>query len=157
MLKPTVLLAAGAAHRASMAGARAARGHPPRSIAPMLRRAAKIILWRTLAAVAVLLGFIGIFVPGLPTVPFLLLAAWAGGHGWPQLEQWLLNHPRHGPAIRRWRDHGAVPRRAKWAATGMMTLSAALMGLSPAPLAAKSGVPLVMAAVALWLWRRPEV
>jgi hypothetical protein len=123
----------------------------------MLRRAVKIALWRTVAAVAVLLGLIGIVVPGLPTVPFLLVAAWAGSQGWPQLEQWLVNHPRHGPAIRRWRDHGAVPRRAKWAATLMMAASALLMGLSPAPVAAKVGVPLVMLAVALWLWRRPEV
>ncbi|MBL8342331.1 MAG: YbaN family protein [Rubrivivax sp.] len=123
----------------------------------MLRRAVKIALWRTLAAAAVALGLIGIVLPGLPTVPFLLVAAWAGGHGWPQLERWLVNHPRHGPAIRRWRDHGAVPRRAKWAATLMMALSAVLMGVSPAPLAAKVGVPLLMAAVAVWLWRRPEV
>ncbi|MBL8326893.1 MAG: YbaN family protein [Rubrivivax sp.] len=123
----------------------------------MLRRAVKIALWRALAAGAVALGLIGIVVPGLPTVPFLLVAAWAGGHGWPQLERWLVNHPRHGPAIRRWRDHGAVPRRAKWAATLMMALSAVLMGLSPAPLAAKVGVPVLMLAVAVWLWRRPEV
>lgn len=123
----------------------------------MLGRAIKLVLWRALALAAVALGFIGIFVPGLPTVPFLLLAAWAGGHGWPALEQWLLNHPRHGPGIRRWRDHGAVPRRAKWASTLMMALSAVLMGLTSAPLAAKIGVPLVMLAVAVWLWRRPEV
>ncbi|MFG6442662.1 YbaN family protein [Roseateles sp. LKC17W] len=114
------------------------------------------LLWRALALLSVLLGLIGIVLPGLPTVPFLLLAAWAGGKGWPALETWLLNHPRHGPAIRRWRERGAVPRRAKWAATGMMTLSASLLALSAAPLAVKLGTPAVMAAVAIWLWRRPE-
>ncbi len=114
------------------------------------------LLWRALALLSVLLGLIGIVLPGLPTVPFLLLAAWAGGKGWPALETWLLNHPRHGPAIRRWRERGAVPRRAKWAATGMMTLSASLLALSAAPLAVKLGSPAVMAAVAIWLWRRPE-
>ncbi len=114
------------------------------------------LLWRALALLSVLLGLIGIVLPGLPTVPFLLLAAWAGGKGWPALETWLLNHPRHGPAIRRWRERGAVPRRAKWAATGMMTLSASLLALSAAPLSVKIGTPAVMAAVAIWLWRRPE-
>ncbi|MCY4744415.1 YbaN family protein [Pelomonas sp. UHG3] len=114
------------------------------------------LLWRALALLSVLLGLIGIVLPGLPTVPFLLLAAWAGGKGWPALETWLLNHPRHGPAIRRWRERGTVPRRAKWAATGMMTLSASLLALSAAPLAVKLGTPAVMAAVAIWLWRRPE-
>ena len=115
------------------------------------------LLWRALALLSLALGLVGIVLPGLPTVPFLLLAAWAGGKGWPALEAWLLNHPRHGPAIRRWRDHGAVPRRAKWAATLMMGLSASVLALSPAPLMVKLAVPGVMAAVAIWLWRRPEI
>jgi uncharacterized membrane protein YbaN (DUF454 family) len=122
----------------------------------MLPRALRSILWRSLAAVCVVLGLVGIVVPGLPTVPFLLVAAWAGGKGWPALENWLLNHPRHGAAIRRWRERGAVPRRAKWLATVMMATSGIVLALSPAPLEARIGVPLLMACVALWLWRRPE-
>lgn len=121
-----------------------------------MRAVAARLLWRCLAAVAVLLGFIGIFVPGLPTVPFLLLAAWAAGKGWPALERWLLAHPKYGDSIRRWRDHGAVPRRAKWAASLMMTASAGVLWLSPLPLAARLGIPLFMLAVAIWMWRRPE-
>jgi uncharacterized membrane protein YbaN (DUF454 family) len=113
-------------------------------------------LWRALAAVSVLLGLLGVFVPGLPTVPFLLVAAWAGGRGWPALETWLLNHPRHGADIRRWRERGAVPRRAKWAASGMMLLSAAVIAVTPAPLWLKLAVPGVMLVVATWLWWRPE-
>ena len=116
----------------------------------------RTLLWLALALLSVALGLIGIVLPGLPTVPLLLLAAWAGGKGWPALEAWLLNHPRHGPAIRRWRERGAVPRRAKWAATGMMGLSATALAVSPAPLAVKLAVPAFMAAVALWLWTRPE-
>ena len=77
----------------------------------MLRRALKLLLWRTLAAVCVALGLLGVVLPGLPTVPFLLLAAWAGGHGWPALEVWLLQHPRYGPGLRQWRERGAVPRQ----------------------------------------------
>ncbi|MFO1268377.1 MAG: YbaN family protein [Rubrivivax sp.] len=123
----------------------------------MLRRAIALLLWRTLALLMLVVGLIGIVVPGLPTVPFLLVAAWAGGMGWPQLERWLLEHPKHGPAIRRWRDHRAVPRRAKWMATAMMCASTALLALTPAPLHAKIGVPAVMFVVAVWLWTRPEV
>lgn len=122
----------------------------------MLRRALSLVLWRSLALVALVLGFVGIFLPGLPTVPFLLVAAWAGGRGWPRLERWLLEHPKHGPAIRRWRDHRAVPRNAKWAATLTMMLSTGLIALSPAPLALKIGVPAVMLVVGIWLWTRPE-
>ena len=115
-----------------------------------------LLWWRVLAVVCVALGLVGVFVPGLPTVPFLLLAAWAGGKGWPALEAWLLNHPRHGPAIRRWRDHRAVPRRAKWAASATMAVSVALIALSTAHPGAKVGMALFLLAVAVWLWRRPE-
>lgn len=114
------------------------------------------LLWRALALLSVALGLVGVVVPGLPTVPFMLLAAWAGGKGWPALEQWLLQHPSYGPAIRRWRDHGAVPRHAKWMASAMMLASSTVLWLSPAPLAVKVAAPTVMAVVALWLWRRPE-
>ena len=116
----------------------------------------RTLAWRALAAVCVALGLLGVFVPGLPTVPFLLVAAWAGGKGWPALEQWLLNHPRHGPAVRQWREKGAIPRRAKWASSAMMAASSGLLWFSPLPLAARLGLPLLMAGVALWIWRRPE-
>jgi len=123
----------------------------------MPSRHVTLLLWRALALACVVLGMIGVVLPGLPTVPFLLVAAWAGGRGWPALERWLLNHPKHGPAIRQWRDHGAVPRRAKWAASLMMVASAGVIAISGLPLWAKLAVPLFMAAVAAWLWRRPEV
>lgn len=114
------------------------------------------LAWRGLAALCVGLGLVGVFVPGLPTVPFLLVAAWAGGKGWPALERWLLNHPRHGAAVRHWREKGAVPRRAKWASSAMMGLSSVVLWFSGAPLAVRLGLPLFMLAVALWIWRRPE-
>lgn len=123
----------------------------------MVRRVLGLLLWRLLAATSLLLGLVGVFVPGLPTVPFLLLAAWAGGKGWPALEAWLLAHPRHGPVIRRWRDHRAVPRRAKWLASAMMLASTTLIGLSSAPVWLKLGMALLLAGVAAWLWRRPEI
>jgi uncharacterized membrane protein YbaN (DUF454 family) len=121
-----------------------------------MRQAAARLLWRSLAVLSLVLAVAGAVLPVLPTVPFLILAAWAGGKGWPALEAWLLDHPRYGPGIRRWRERGAVPRRAKWLATATMAGSAALLALSSAPLAVKIAVPAVMTAVATWLWRRPE-
>ena len=121
-----------------------------------MRRLLSLLIWRTLAMLCLLLGLVGVFVPGLPTVPFLLLAAWAGSKGWPALETWLLNHPRHGPPIRRWRDHRAVPRRAKWLASASMVVSVLLIALSTAPVALKVGSALLLASVAWWLWLRPE-
>ncbi|NLZ42180.1 MAG: DUF454 domain-containing protein [Comamonadaceae bacterium] len=122
----------------------------------MVRKALALLWWRVFALTSLLLGFIGIFVPGLPTVPFLLLAAWAGSRGWPALEAWLLEHPRHGAAIRRWRERGAVTRRAKCWASATMVASLALLFASAAPRALVLGVTLFVSVVALWLWRRPE-
>lgn len=119
-------------------------------------RHTRLLLWRTLASVSLLLGLVGVVLPVLPTVPFLLLAAWAGGRGWPSLEARLLAHPRHGPVIRQWRERGAVPRRAKWLATVMMLGSAVLLWWSPVAPWVRGAVSLVLLGVALWLWRRPE-
>ena len=114
------------------------------------------LLWRVLAVLFLALGLIGIVLPVLPTVPFIIAAAWAGGRGWPELERWLLGHPTYGIHIQRWREGGFVPRRAKLAAISMMVISAVGLQFAPLPMAARLGVPLVMAAVAVWLWTRPE-
>lgn len=121
-----------------------------------MRQALTRLLWRGLALLSLALGLVGVVLPVMPTVPFLLLAAWAAGKGWPALERWMLDHAHFGPHIRRWRDNGAVPRRAKWLATVMMAGSALMLVLAPLPQAIKIAVPTVMAAVAIWLWRRPE-
>ncbi len=113
-------------------------------------------LWRTVACITLLLGVIGVVVPGLPTVPFLLLSAWSAGKGWPRLEIWLLAHPSFGPPLKRWREQGAVPRKAKYLAIVMMSLSVLVLLLSAAPLWLKLVLPAFLCAVAIWLWRRPE-
>lgn len=112
--------------------------------------------WWLLAYVSLGLGLVGIVVPGLPTVPFVLLAAFAAARGSQRLHDWLLAHPQFGPAIRDWRTQGAVSRRAKQLATLMMGASALIMFLSaPRWWMAAVGTA-IMAVVAAWLWRRPE-
>jgi uncharacterized membrane protein YbaN (DUF454 family) len=123
----------------------------------LLRRRIATLLWRALALVSLLLGAIGAMLPVLPTVPFLLLAAWAASKGWPALEIWLLNHRRLGPPLVQWRERGAVSRPTKWVSSVMMGGSALGMQFVPQiPLALRIGVPAAMLAVAIWLWRRPE-
>ncbi|PNG59959.1 MULTISPECIES: YbaN family protein [unclassified Variovorax] len=122
----------------------------------MLRARAVRLLWRLLAIVLLVLGMVGVLLPIVPTVPFLLAAAWAAARGWPALEQWLLDHPTYGGFIRQWRTAGAVPRRAKWAASLMMLISSVALLATSVPVGVKIGVPLVMGLVAIWLWSRPE-
>jgi uncharacterized membrane protein YbaN (DUF454 family) len=113
-------------------------------------------LWWLLAYASLVLGIIGIVVPGLPTVPFILLSAFAAARGSQRLHAWLLAHRRFGPMIRDWQDGGAVSRRSKWLATGTMLFCAAIMFLTaPKPWMAATGTA-IMAVVATWLWRRPE-
>ncbi len=112
--------------------------------------------WLLLAYLALGLGFIGIFLPGLPTVPFILLAAFAAARGSEKLHRWLLAHRRFGPMIRDWQAHGAVSRRSKWLATVMMSLCAVIMFLTaPRWWMAATGTS-IMLVVGTWLWFRPE-
>lgn len=87
-----------------------------------------------LGLLALSLGIAGAFLPVLPTVPFVLLAAWAFGAADPRLEAWLLAHPRLGPGVRRWRDAGAISRRAKLSAALGVLAGAALVGWTVEPL-----------------------
>ena len=112
--------------------------------------------WWLLAWAALALGMVGIVLPGLPTVPFVLLSAYAAARGSARLHAWLLAHPRFGPVIRDWQAEGAVSRRAKWLATGMMALAAVVMFLTaPRWWMAAIGTG-IMAIVDAWLWTRPE-
>ena len=115
-----------------------------------------VSFWRLLACISLLLGLIGVVLPGLPTVPFLLVSAWSAGKGWLRLELWLLAHPSFGPPLKRWREQGAVPRKAKYLATVMMSLSVVMLLLSAAPFWLKLALPPFLCGVAIWLWRRPE-
>lgn len=116
----------------------------------------QVLTWRSIAIVSLVLGTIGLLLPVVPTVPFLILAAWAAGKGWPELEAHLLDHPRYGEPIRRWRERGAISRRAKGAATLMMVGSGTGLQFIDAAQWAKFGIPACMALVAIWLWMRPE-
>ncbi|RUO69239.1 YbaN family protein [Pseudidiomarina salinarum] len=116
----------------------------------------RLLIWRTIAVLFLLLAIIGIALPIMPTVPFLLVTAWAGGKGWPVLEQKLLAHPTYGPQIIVWREHRVVSRRTKVIAVAMMTGSSVMLVLSPVMLTIKLVVIGIMATVALWLCLRPE-
>lgn len=69
--------------------------------------------WMTLGLILVGVGFIGLFVPLLPTTDFMLLALPCFARSSPRLEAWLLDHPRFGPGLRAWQAERAVPRNAK--------------------------------------------
>jgi uncharacterized membrane protein YbaN (DUF454 family) len=113
-------------------------------------------LWWLLAWVALALGLIGIVVPGLPTTPFILLAAWAAARGSARLHAWLHAHRAFGPMIRDWQAQGAVSPRAKRVALLTMALCSLVFFMTaPRWWMAALGTA-IMAVVAVWLWTRPE-
>ena len=113
----------------------------------------KRLLFLVSGLTSTLIGLVGIFVPLLPTTPFLILAAFCFARSSPAWEEWMLSHPKIGPAIVAWRDHRAIPRQGKLAATAVLAASAVLgwLMLHP-PLAYLPGVLGVL--VMLWLLSR---
>jgi uncharacterized membrane protein YbaN (DUF454 family) len=114
------------------------------------------ILWLVLGLASLALAVIGIVLPLLPTVPFLLLAAFFFARSSARLYDWLIAHPLFGPPIRDWRAHGAIRRRVKWLAT----LSVALVVVGS--LAAGAGWQIVATQVLVltgtltFVWTRPD-
>ena len=135
---------------------RAPPSHPPPASGGSNRNSRFRWAWWLLAYASLGLGLIGIVVPGLPTVPFVLLAAFAAARGSERLHRRLLAHPQFGPVIRDWQSQGAVSRRAKWLATIMMSACAVIMFLTAAKTWMAATGTTIMALVTAWLWRRPE-
>ena len=111
-------------------------------------------LWLAAGVGALVLGAIGIVLPLLPTVPFVILAAFCFSKGSRRWEAWMLEHPKLGPIVRDWREHHAVPLRAKQLATVMMAISCTGTWFFAPPRFAWIPTALCTAA-AIWLWSLP--
>lgn len=73
------------------------------------------------------LGAAGVFLPLLPTTPFLVLSLGAFSRSSARLEAWLLAHRVFGPPLEGWRRHRVIPLRAKLIAWSSMLLSLGVM------------------------------
>lgn len=125
--------------------------HPRKHLAPALRWA---LLLAGLAAVA--LGVIGIFLPVLPTVPFLLLALACFTRSSERCYAWLLDHARLGPLVRPYLDGRGMRRATKAKAIALLwasiAVSALLMRQAPG---IQAGLLVVALGVTLYLLRLP--
>lgn len=72
---------------------------------------------------SVALGVVGIFVPVLPTTPFLLLAAACFVRSSRRFYLWLVEHPRLGPWFRDYLEGNGIPLKGKIYAIGLMWAS----------------------------------
>lgn len=115
--------------------------------------------WAGLGLFCLLLGFIGIFLPVMPTAPFVLLAAACFARGSERFHRKLMDHPRLGPFVRDWERHRSIPLRAKCLAIGMMWISlsttAWLMRARPLASIALLAIATAVTAWLLYLPTRP--
>ncbi len=67
-----------------------------------------MVIYKAFGFMFIGLGFIGIFLPLLPTVPFILLAAGCFAKASPRWHNWLLANRTFGPMIRNWEEHQCI-------------------------------------------------
>ena len=114
------------------------------------------MLWNIAGLTFFAIGVVGAFLPFLPTVVFMLLAAFCFARGSERLHGWLMNHPRFGPPIQDWQRHGAIRRPAKRMAMVAIGLSFALsvaLGFGVWVLGVQA---LALGAVSVFILTRPE-
>ena len=113
--------------------------------------------WIGLGCLSVTLGVIGIFLPVLPTTPFLLLAAWSFSQGSERLHQWIMSHPRLSPPIKDWQTNRSIKRQVKVLASISMLAVFALTLFMSVPGWAATAQALILIAVGVFIWSRPEI
>lgn len=113
-------------------------------------------IWFTLGIVSLVVGVIGAFLPLLPTVPLLLLAAFAFGKSSKRFEAWLLNHPKLGPPIIDWRTRGAISKKAKAMAVVTLLIAFFIAYLWPVPQYALALQAAVLVMVSIFILTRPS-
>jgi uncharacterized membrane protein YbaN (DUF454 family) len=92
---------------------------------PTRSRKGRIPRWVLLGLgwTCVALGFVGVFVPGMPTTTFLLMAAWCFYRSSERAHAWLLHHRLLGPYVRAFLSGEGMPVRSKVIAITAMWLT----------------------------------
>lgn len=107
--------------------------------------------------ISILLGLIGAFLPIMPTVPFLILAAFFFSKSSDRLHKWLLDRPKIGPALKDWETNRIIRKPAKILAT-IFLLGSIAVGLIffPWPPWFQIAYPIVVVTVLSFIWTRPS-
>lgn len=125
---------------------------PARPAASGLKR----VLLRALGVVMVALATAGVFLPLLPTTPFLLVALWAFTASAPEWAERLRRHPRFGPLLIAWEERRAIPTPAKAAAGLAMAASWTGLALAYRNVWVVAGVGILFVAVFAYVVTRPS-
>ncbi|MGI2066561.1 YbaN family protein [Shewanella sp. MF08487] len=114
-------------------------------------------LFLLLGLIALALGLLGIVLPLLPTVPFILLAAFCFARSSERLHYWLMTHPWFADALTQWQEQRAMRKGLKRKAMIVSALSFSV-SIVVVPILWVKGLLLVMALVLLWYLKEiPEI
>lgn len=114
------------------------------------------IFWALLGFSLLAIGILGIFLPLLPTVPLVLLAAFCFARSSERLHDWLVSHPSFGPMISDWNEHRAISPRAKRLATLSIAAVFVISLLAAVPAYVIWIQAVVLGCVLLFIWTRPN-
>ncbi len=105
----------------------------------------------------IVLGLIGVVLPIMPTVPFLLVASWCFARSSPRFHCWLHNHRIFGLPIKQWEEKRIIPPFVKIFAVVSMTggFLLFLVIVHPALWFALSAA-IVLLAIAIYIVTRPS-
>jgi len=126
-----------------------------------MRQSCPVRLHRPLLLTAGLLclalGALGVFLPLLPTTPFLLLAAACFSRSSRRMHAWLLSNRLFGPILRDWEERRAIQRRIKVVATVLMlALISYPLGFLAIPMLGKALALTSVLGVLCFIWTRPD-
>lgn len=126
--------------------------HPKVSKNPFIRASLIAVGW-----VSIILGVIGIFLPLLPTTPFLLLAAGCFARSSERFHNWLLSHKYLGPYIHMYLDGKGIPLKAKYYIISVLwfTMGISIYIVTPIPL--KVLLVVIASCVTIYLLRIPTL
>ena len=106
---------------------------------------------------SVILGVIGIFLPVMPTTPFLLLAAACFMRTSPKFYQWLVGHPKLGKYLVYYLEGKGIPLKAKIYTIALMTISMSVTCYLVPIIEVQILLPLIGVLVALYIVRQPTL
>ena len=112
--------------------------------------------WLLLGLLSLGLGLIGVVLPLLPTVPFMILAAFCFARSSDKLHNWLISHPTFGPLIEDWQRNGAIRPKAKRLATVSIAAVFALSWLLGLTWTVIGIQAVVLSLVLVFIWSRPN-
>lgn len=115
----------------------------------------KILVYKLVAALSLIMAFVGVMVPGIPATEFILLCAWSSSKGSPRIHRFLYNNRFTGPALYNWNHGKVISKSNKILSSFSMFFCACLLVYSDVNeyviIFSLSG----MFVGFLWMWSRP--